>query len=132
MIDTMLFPAVISAITGIGLPDWSARWKQKKAPILAATVAISHGEVKDGGQAMVAGQTGERLDRDVGGAVQDPPDGGEHVRAPLPDQEQARAGADRGAQVDAERSVAKVRMDPDRAPAHQQDQERDQHQRDAG
>ena len=40
MIETMLFPAVINAITGIGLPDWSARWKQKKAPMLAAMVAI--------------------------------------------------------------------------------------------
>ena len=45
MIETMLFPAVISAITGIGLPDWSARWKQKKAPMLVTMVAISHGEV---------------------------------------------------------------------------------------
>ena len=45
MIETILFPAVISAITGIGLPDWSARWKQKNAPTLATIVAISHGEV---------------------------------------------------------------------------------------
>jgi hypothetical protein len=35
----------MSAITGIGLSDWSARWKQKKAPMLVATAAISHGEV---------------------------------------------------------------------------------------
>ena len=56
---------------------------------------------------------------------------GEHVCAPLPDQEQTGARANRAAEVDAERDVVKVRMDADGAPPDEQHEQRDQHQRDA-
>ena len=81
---------------------------------------------------MVAGETGERLDRDIGCAVQDPPGRGEHLHAPLLDQEQTRAGADCAAEVDPEGAVVKVRIDADRAPTHEEHEKREYHERDAG
>ena len=51
---------------------------------------------------------------------------------PLPEQEQTGAGADSAAQVDPEHSVVKMRMDADRAPTHEEHEQRKQHERDAG
>src|SRR3954468_21254179 len=96
----MLVAAVMVAMTASGRSPWSPRWKAKNAPTEVASPAARQprgkgehrpdgprergGEPRRGGDRGGAVQPGDRLEREVRGAVEEPGGQAERERAVRP------------------------------------------------